>query len=247
MTDMPAGAGGEFRVGLVFGRSLAMLRRQFLKFLALAFAASLPPLLVALHPPSPGQVFTMDYGLLLAGVAALSLLLFAICQPAIIYGAFQTMRGRDFHIGESLRKALERLMPVIGVSILMLVSIMIGSLLLLVPGLILWTMFLVAVPVCVVERLGPVQSLRRSAELTKGNRWRLFGMFLLLAVLVSAIRFALSGMLVAVGGRMVAGVGDIAFDAVATSLELIVFAVAYHDLRVAREGIDIERIAALFD
>jgi hypothetical protein len=247
MAVTPAETGAEFRVGFVFGRSLAMLRRQFLKFLALAFAASLPPLLIVLYPPTVGRPLTLDYGLAVLGVAILTLLLFAVCQPAIIYGAFQTMRGRDFHIGESLRKALERLMPLVGVSILMLVSIMIGSLLLLVPGLVLWTMFLVAVPACVVEHLGPVQSLRRSAALTKGNRWRLFGMFMLLAVLVTAIRFALSATLNAAGGRLVAGIGDVAFDAVATSLELIVFAVAYHDLRVAREGIDIERIAALFD
>ena len=247
MTDMPGGAGADFRVGLVVGRSLAMLRRQFFKFLARAFAASLPPLLIAVYPPKAGQLFTPDYELLLLGVVTLTVLLFAICQPAIIYGAFQAMRGRDFHIGDSLRKSLERLMPVIGVSVLMLVLIMIGSLLLLVPGLVLWTMFLVAVPVCMVERLGPVQSLRRSAELTKGNRWRLFGMFLLLAIVVSAIRFALSGILVAVGGRLVASIGEVAFDAVATSFELVVFAVAYHDLRVAREGLDIEQIAGLFD
>ena len=48
---------------------------------------------------------------------------------------------------------------------------------LVIPGLVLSTIWWVAIPVAVVERPGTVASLRRSSELTKGVRWRIFGLF----------------------------------------------------------------------
>ncbi len=46
---------------------------------------------------------------------------------------------------------------------------------LLVPGFILLIMWFVAIPVCVVEQRGSWASMQRSAELTKGHRWKISG------------------------------------------------------------------------
>ena len=40
-----------------------------------------------------------------------------------------------------------------------------------------------SIPGCVVEGRGPIESWSRSAQLTKGYRWRLFGLALLLMVM----------------------------------------------------------------
>lgn len=245
-TELPA-TSGEFRAGPVIAKSLALLRRHLLKFLLLSILAALPPLLLAAYPAAVHRPLDPNYLALALGSGLLTLFLLALCQPAILFGAFQTMRGRDFDLAEALGKAVERLAPVIGVSLLMLAAILAGSLLLLVPGLVLWTMFMVAVPVCVVERLGPIGSLRRSAALTKGNRLRLFGLFLLLLVGLTALRYLVDLVGVSIGGRLVAGIFDVGFDALSTAFELVAIAVVYHDLRVAKEGIDIERLASLFD
>jgi hypothetical protein len=53
--------------------------------------------------------------------------------------------------------------------------ITIGSIVLLIAG-ILWCL---AIPVAVVEGCGPIASLRRSMQLTKGHRLRIFGLWLL--------------------------------------------------------------------
>ncbi|MER8441207.1 hypothetical protein NKH36_33005 [Mesorhizobium sp. M1312] len=50
----------------------------------------------------------------------------------------------------------------------------------------------VAVPVLVQERLGVFGSMARSSDLTKGSRWALFGLFLVMIVAVIAIELALS-------------------------------------------------------
>ena len=245
-TELPA-ASGEFRAGPIIAKSVALLRRHLLKFLLLSFLAALPPLLLAANPAPIRGPLDPDYLVLALGSGLLTLLMFAVCQPAILFGAFQTMRSRDFELGEALAKAVERLMPVLGVSLLMLAAILAGSLLLLIPGLVLWTMFMVAVPACVVERLGPIASLRRSAGLTKGNRLRLFGLFLLLLIGLTALRYLVNLVGLSIGGPFAAGVLDVAFDTLSSAFELVAIAVVYHDLRVAKEGIDIEQLAALFD
>jgi hypothetical protein len=245
-TELPI-ASDEFRAGPVIAKSLALLRRHLLKFLLLSFVAALPPLLLAADPAAVRRPLDPHYLALALGSGLLTLFLLALCQPAILFGAFQTMRGRDFELGEALGKAIERLMPVVGVSLLMLAAILAGSLLLLVPGLMFWTMFLIAIPVCVVERLGPIASLRRSAGLTKGNRLRLFGLFLVLLIGLTVLRYLVNLAGLSIGGPFAAGILDVVFDALSTAFELVAIAVVYHDLRVAKEGIDIEQLAALFD
>jgi hypothetical protein len=206
----------------------------------------------AMAPIAPGQPATprpaMPPGFVAAALLAVLawLLLYALCQSAITYGAFQGMRGRDIQIGEAFGRAVRRLLPVIGAVIAVGIAVAIGFILLVVPGMIFWTMFYVAVPVCVVERLGPVASLGRSRELTKGYRWRIFGLALLL-VLISGMVLGIQKVLNVTVGGIPAIVGDGLLQVVFLAFQLIVYAVAYHDMRVDKEGIDIEQLASVFD
>jgi hypothetical protein len=120
-------------------------------------------------------------------------------------------------------------------------------------------MWFVATPVCVVEQLGPFRSMGRSRELTKGHRWKLFGLTLLIMIpalvvgaIIGAVVLATFGgggflaMTTALGstlGRVV----NLIWSAVWTAFYAIVIVVTYHDLRVAKEGVDTEQIAAVFE
>ena len=50
-----------------------------------------------------------------------------------------------------------------------------------------------------------------------------------------------------VGGLLASVIGRMAWDALMGAYQSIVVAVAYHDLRVAKEGVDIDHIASVFD
>ncbi len=52
--------------------------------------------------------------------------------------------------------------------------------LLIVPGLILLTIWAVIVPVIVIERAGVLEAFGRSRELVRGNGWRVFGVIVVL-------------------------------------------------------------------
>jgi heme/copper-type cytochrome/quinol oxidase subunit 3 len=124
---------------------------------------------------------------------------------------------------------------------------MLGIIAFIVPGLMLFTMWFVGTPVCVVEQQGPWASLRRSAELTKGHRWKIFGLMLALYLVSGAVSPVIEAAFPAIGGPVLTAIASLLWNAVWGAFYAIAVVVAYHDLRVAKEGIDIEQIAAVFD
>lgn len=64
---------------------------------------------------------------------------------------------------------------------------MIGFILVIIPGLILLTMWSVAAPVVVLEHPPGLGALTRSRELVKGNGWPTFGVIFVLSVAVSIV------------------------------------------------------------
>jgi uncharacterized membrane protein len=122
-----------------------------------------------------------------------------------------------------------------------------ASILFFVPGIIVYLMWFVAVPVCIVEERGPTASLGRSRELTKGSRWKLFGIVMVIAVASWLVQMIVQLVFLAVAGKLLAALATFLSSALIAAYRSILGAVVYHDLRVAREGIDIDRIAAVFD
>ena len=122
----------------------------------------------------------------------------------------------------------------------------IGLILLIIPGLILYTIWFVSVAACVVERTGAWASMRRSRELTKGHRWKVFGIVLLL-LLLSLVSSLLQLLLTAAGGETLALIGTTIWTAIGSAFSSVLITVTYYELRAAKEGIDIEQIASVFD
>lgn len=109
-----------------------------------------------------------------------------------------------------------------------------------------------ATPVLVLERSGVFASLRRSWQLTRPSFWRIAGIYLLTSILVAIVAGVVSapiGML----GQSVAGVtgmtiaqlvGTIVAAAITTPFVAGVIALLYIDIRIRREGLDVELAAA---
>jgi uncharacterized membrane protein len=262
MTDASLPAGrfieGDFRLGQVFSRAWSVFSRNFLTFTLVTGIASLPSLLIQQPVPGPQVNPFQNLGLRVF-VFVLAVVLGTLSQAIVLYGAFQVMRGRPIDLAQSARIGLRRFFPIVGLAISMTVLIFLGSLLLVVPGLILFVMWFVATPACVVEGLGPFRSMGRSRELTKGHRWKVFGLQLAILIpalvvgaIVGAVIFALSGAsgFLAVATALSSTLGQVVnliWSAIWKAFYAIVIVVAYHDLRVAKEGVDTEQIAAVFE
>src|SRR6266508_604212 len=234
----------DFRVGRVLNRTTSVLSRNFLIFFIVTTVASLPLVLMrGLQSESePGQ----NVVLVLISFF-LAIVLYTLSQAVVLYGAFQDMRGRPVSLSESLQVGLQRFFPIIVLAIIVSILVGLASILLIVPGLILFTMWFVATPVCVVERLGPNASMRRSSQLTKGHRWKIFGLILLLIIISAMVSPVIEFGLAAVGGSTLAIIASLIWSGVWVAFYAISVVVTYHDLRVAKEGINSEQIAAVFD
>lgn len=240
----PASAGTEeVRLGDVFGRTVELFGRRFGPFLALTVVAYLPYYLA--------QFFMSDARSTGASVATLIGFVIgtassALASAAVTYGVVQELRGRPFAVGESLSVALQRLVPVIGVALCVGVLAGLGMMLLIVPGVIVVCMYYVATPACIVERLGVLASLSRSAELTRGHRWKIFGLVLLIALATIVFSAAMIGLAVTLGPTLRALL-TAGWQAVVGTFGAILIGVLYFRLRTAKEGIDIDQIARVFE
>lgn len=230
---------GDLGVGRALGRTSELLFGNFVKFVILNGIVWLPLLVVQI------LLHASPVGAALGGV--LTLVLNVISQAAVLFGAFQQMRGRPFEIGDSLQKGFSRFLPVLGTAICVGIAVFVGFILLFVPGVILSIMFYVAIPVCVLEGIGPFDAMGRSSELTKGSRWKIFGIALVAGLIVIIPTLIVQAILALALGWIGAVVGSYIVEVIAGVFGSIVVAVVYHDLRAAKEGIDVDRIVSVFE
>jgi len=143
---------------------------------------------------------------------------------------------RDTSMGGLVSQAMPFLWPLIGAGILSGIGIGIGFILLIVPGLILLTIWAVIAPAIVVENRGVFAAFGRSRELVRGNGWPVFGAIVVafLIVFVAALIFTAIAVAIADGILLL-----IVFSALASTLTApvmaLVAAVLYYRL-VAIEG-----------
>ncbi len=200
-------------------------------------------------------------------LGALALYLLASCT--MVYGSIQALQNDRAGIGACIRHGLPAVPRVMGIAILSALAIGLvcgvvsipGILILMaggstfgsiwifvaivIPSLMIYSAWWVTVPVAVVERAGVVASLKRSAHLTRGYRWRVFGILLVIALLNGVVEwFAL---LPFDPGEIPHTVVTFAVTAAFTAWGAVAMAVAYHDLRLDKEGVGVNEIAAVFD
>jgi uncharacterized membrane protein len=243
MTDVAMAVPGAFRLGDVFSKALTIYGRRFASFIILTVIAAIPQY-VTLYVIDAATLGPFGTGRVVQYVVNLACS--SIASGAVIYGVVQELRGRAFSVADSLQIALNRLLPMIGVAICTSILIFLATILLIVPGLMVACAFYVSMPACVAENAGVFESMARSRFLTKGYRWQVFGLFLL--ILVAGILLgALAAMAFVFTSRVGLLVATQAIGAVVGSFNGVIVGVVYYQLRVAKEGVDINKIASVFD
>ena len=147
---------------------------------------------------------------------------------------------RDSSLGELFSSVTPVFVPVIVVSILFGIGVAIGLVLIIIPGLILLTIWSVAVPVTVIERPGIFAAFGRSRQLVKGNGWQVFGT-ILLVWLIAIVVGALGGLLASafggvIGALIVAIIGALIAPVVALTAALIYFTLVEGKQPVAQDA-----------
>lgn len=109
---------------------------------------------------------------------------------------------RDFSVGELLSSASPFIVPLIVNGFLRGIAIAIGLILLIVPGLILMTIWAVTSPAIVLEGKDGISAFGRSSELTRGERMNVF----LTILVVFVITIVISFIVLAIGASLSTGI-----------------------------------------
>jgi hypothetical protein len=197
-------------------------------------------------------------GLLAALFTAASLF---TAQGAVVLMVFQKLRGEPPDVFRTVQAAFRRLLPILGVVvsisfasfvatfvIVVLTRLFLLFVLLLIPLLALFVAWSVAIPAAVVEPIGPWSALARSASLTKGERGRIFVVWLVCAFVWWIFTMLATAVLSSFGSESgwPALLARFLFLAVVGSFPAVVPAVVYHELRESREGIGLDQLASVF-
>jgi hypothetical protein len=148
---------------------------------------------------------------LLAGSFAFFPLVFAVGVVAatlyqgMVVGLVKDVQDgrRDSSVGELVDATWPVVLPLIGAGLLSGIAIGIGMFLLVIPGLILLTIWAVIAPVIVVEHSGVIAAFGRSRELVRGNGWQVFGVIFTVFVIAAAVSLVLA----VIGAAIAKGVG----------------------------------------
>ena len=253
----PVGA-APFAVGASISKAFRIFGKGWWKFFVLTLVPMAPYYIykLATEPLTPQaalarqaqmQTHLTSYiagaGLFFIVGMALQYLAYATC----LYGAYQTMRGKDFSIGESFSVGFGRLLPILGTALAAGTLAGLAGILLLVPGVMVYLMMYVALPVCVVERRRPFDSMGRSRFLTKGSRWKILGLLLLMWLVIAIVGAVFGGIGAAIAGLRGYAIGASLVSILVCSFFAVLAAVVYYDLRVAKEGVDIETLTSVFE
>lgn len=123
---------------------------------------------------------------LMVGIMALQLLCNALIVPALFYSLVQVMEtGIAPSVNEAYRWGLSKIPKLSLSAVLSWILIMLGTVLCIIPGIILGLAFHVVYPVAVFEQGSPVDVLKRSYKLTEGRRLSIFGAGIVIAIVVA--------------------------------------------------------------
>jgi hypothetical protein len=166
----------------VLGESWQLYRTYARHLLTISVIVYVVAAVVAAVLELTGGLFGTLLGFLVTIVAAFLL-------TAALVKAVQDVRdGRvDLSVGQTLSAATPLIGPVAIAAILAGIGITIGLFLLIIPGLLLITIWCLIVPAIVVEGTGPLDSFGRSLQLVRGYFWNVFGiLFMVFLILIAA-------------------------------------------------------------
>jgi hypothetical protein len=157
-------------------------------------------------------------------------------QGALVVAIDDVRDGRaDLSIQETLSRLRPRLNTLTLAGLGAAVAISLGFLALVIPGLVLFTFWLLIVPVIVLERAGVFSSFGRSFELVRGYFWSVFGVLILTLLVVIAVGIVLSLVSGAADSVLVDLLVDIASQTVTAPFVALAWTMTYYRLRALRE------------
>lgn len=252
-------------LGQVLDTTFSLYKRNFWLFVGITSIPFLAVLILQvgaaalqLSRPSPQPASpALASGAIVGGIVFLLayFLLAGAAQAATIFAVSDLYLGRAATVRGSFRKVGGKAFRVILVLLLVGLTVGVGFLLLIIPGIILFCRTAVAVPASMLEDTKAVGSIERSMQLTKGFAMQIFLIFLLvwvlsyIALLIFQVPFAyLQGATAQARQTLVFGMlalqhlSSFLSNVLVGPIGTIAFSLMYYNLRVRKEAFDLQHL-----
>ena len=254
-------------LGEILDRSFSLYRENFLLFVGIVAIPNLlmlafqliqlgvqktPATLESLSRLGSSLTFTAVIGVVIGALIWFVVAIYS--HGATVYAVSDLYLGRSTTIVDSLKKMSGRVLGLFFLGILQGLAVLAGCILLLIPGIYVACRLAVSVPSALLEDLGPSEALNRSFALTQDKALRPFAIFCLyfmivfgissllqtpfLVLIALAVRSGNAGMITA--WTACSHIAQFFVQVLVTPVITIALAVFYYDLRVRREGFDLQ-------
>lgn len=241
-------------LGEILDVAFGLYRSLFVPLLVVTLATSALPLALSVYiEASGGALLNLP---LYFGNLLLNVVLGAIASAAATFVVSENYMGRSLSAGGAFARATPYIGRLVMLGLLMGLVVGLGFLLLIIPGIILFTGLALSTPAMVIEGLdAPTTAMGRSWALTRGHRAKIFGALFTVLILILLPMIALGGFAAAAGDAALlspqASVMALVWLAAASLVQMMIYplfycvlTVAYYDLRVRKEAFDLEVLAA---
>ena len=259
--------------GQIIGKGINIYLDNFISIFTISLFGNFIPYILVLAVNS-GVSATGVYSTSAAFLSTAITIIASVLATALIIGftielvASRYLQKRiDFR--QTIKSVLPLVLPVLGVSVLTALAVFGGALLFIVPlsflgslafvgiiagfiaAIIIYLRFSVASQVLVVERKKVIESLKRSVFLTKGYKWQLFGLFIIVNIMVYIIQIVAmlifgAILLPLLQSELLLGIIEFIVQAATAPVMACVLGLAYFNTRISLEGFAMEHLVEYF-
>ena len=243
-------------------RTFFLYRTHFVLFVGIVAVPQLAVLAIRIGSATMGLRGSVLASALGTFVGVLAYLLaLATSQAATVIAVSDVHLGRPASIAAAFVAIRGRLLRTMGIMVGVGIGVAVGFLLLIIPGIYLGLAWSLAVPVTVLEGTGLSATTTRSSFLTKGDRLRIFVIYVLLFFLTYIVMFIIQFPLLMIvrllglhdfsqvqGWAMIfSSVGQFISASLVAPLLTIGLTLIYYDERVRKEGFDLQLMMATLE
>jgi hypothetical protein len=254
--------------GQLIGESFNIYFNNFLPLFLISLIIYIPSFLYNIFlsgylvggTSTPRELINDPVSLIILILSAIILGAFAVIGTGLIIEIVsRRYLGEHVRFDVYLKNTAKKIIRLVFLSIISIIIVYAGFFLFIIPGIILVLGLSVATEALVVEDLGILQSIKRSWELTKKKKWHVFGVFFLIGLIILGISILGNILIEAVINFLSLSMAKdfqlyfIAYQAGSGAITVIyqpfVFCAVvllYFNLRIEKEGFDIEHLARHF-
>ncbi|HET8653709.1 MAG TPA: hypothetical protein VFM13_14200 [Gaiellaceae bacterium] len=215
----------------VIGEAWGMYKAHWRHLLTISFVVYLAVALISLV-----LVLALTWLGAILGVIVSLIGIFWV-QGALVRAVEDIRDGRaDLTLGETFNRVRPQLGSIVVAGLLAGLGIAVGLVLLIVPGLVLLTWWVLIIPVIVLEQRAAGESFSRSRELVRGYGWSVFGVIVLTILLVIAFSIVLTVVLTPVADWLQSFLSDLVTGTLVTPFIALTWTILYYRLKAAKEA-----------